>query len=212
MPSVPITGSVWMRPSAASAGSLASDLPIHERSIIVMPSTTHPTRSSRLRRRAGTVAAAAAVALTATIGLGIAPASAAPSTTHDTVSSASTSPAGDPTESKAFNQQYTFTTHWTPVARGGQNVVSIQIVGPSDKWVNGAFRPSYVRCENFPGYRNDLDTDRFVNVFMPPADGFTVVSYPSPNCEGQYPDGFGRIDSAHHSWTVFTRHAPASRR
>ena len=112
---------------------------------------------------------------------------------------------------KAFNQQYTFTTHWTPVNRGGQNVVSIKIIGPSDTWRNGAFRPSFSICENFPNYRNNVNTDSFVNVFMPPADGFTVVSYPGRDCEGQYPDGFGRIDSAHHSWTVFTRHAPASR-
>ncbi|QIS38113.1 hypothetical protein [Clavibacter capsici] len=177
-----------------------------------MPSTTHSTRSSRLRRRAGTLAAAAAVALSATVGLGIAPASAAPSTTHATGSFLSTSPAGDPTESKASSQMYTFTTHWTPVKRGGQNVVSIKIVGPADKAENGGLHSSFVLCETIPNYRNYLDTDAHVNVFLPQADGFTVLSYPGPGC-GDYPytDGFGPIDSIHHSWTVYTRHSPTSR-
>ncbi|MBT1636075.1 MULTISPECIES: hypothetical protein [Clavibacter] len=177
-----------------------------------MPSTTHSTRPSRLRRRAGTVAAAAAVALSATVGLGIAPASAAPSTTHAAESSVSTSPAGDPTESKVATQMYTFTTHWTPVSRGGQNVESFMVAGPSNKWVNGADRPSFHYCETFPNYRNNLDTDSHVNVFIPSEYGTSVVSFPSPNCEGQFVDGFGQIDTVHHSWTLFTRHAPTWRR
>ncbi|QIS38466.1 hypothetical protein [Clavibacter capsici] len=91
-----------------------------------MPSTTPSTRSPRRLRRAGTIAAAATIALSATLGLGIAPASAAPaaavpaSTPVD--ASQITIPGAKPGPAPKWPGplfRFVFQTHWIPVAHGG---------------------------------------------------------------------------------------------
>jgi len=178
-----------------------------------MPSTTHSSRSSRRLRRAGTVAAAAAIAVSATVGLGLAPASAAPASTHGDASHASTTSAGDVTESKAATQRFTFTTHWIPVTRGGHNVLSFGIVGP-DRLVDGNVVPGYYRCVSFAGYRKDIDVERSVTVDLPSSDYLTVGGFSDPGCRGyafSKVGGSGPIDKQHASWTIFSHHAPAPR-
>jgi hypothetical protein len=178
-----------------------------------MPSAMRTTRSPRHLRRAGTIAAAAALALSATVGLGIAPASAAPSTTHGDVSSISTGSAGDVTESKAGTHRITFTTHWIPVARGGQNVLSLGVVGP-DRLVNGNVVPGFYRCVSFGNYQNNIDLVRSVSVDLPSPEYLTVGSFSGSDCNG-FPyskvGGTGGLDGRHASWTIFSHHAPAPR-
>ncbi|MBM7413025.1 hypothetical protein JOE38_002848 [Clavibacter michiganensis] len=177
-----------------------------------MPSTTPSTRSSRRIRRAGTVAAAAAVALSATFGLGIGPASAAPATTPIDASQ-TTVPGAKPGPAAKWPgplYRFVFGTHWTP---GGQNIRSFLVQGYSVRPGGLAFN-DVDECVSYSGYNNRIDDVRYVGVVLPQIYDTTVTSFSEPHCTGfDYGriGGRGPIDRATLDWTLFTRHVPAPR-
>jgi hypothetical protein len=187
-----------------------------------MPSTTPSTRSPRRLRRAGTLAAAATIALSATFGLGIAPASAASAS----AAPASTAPASTPIDASQTTvpgakpgpaakwpgqlYRFVFGTHWTP---GGQNIRSFRVQGYSVRPGGLAFN-DVNECVSYSGYNNRIDDIRFVGVVLPQIAQTTVTSFSGPHCTGfDYGriGGRGPIDRANLDWTLFTRHAPATR-
>jgi len=185
-----------------------------------MRSTMPSTRSSRRLRRAGSVAAAA-IALSATFGLGIAPASAAP---------ASTAPASTPTDASQITVpgakpgpapkwsgplfRFVFQTHWIPVAHGGQNIRSFRVQGYSP--IPGGLAINDVNeCVSYSGYDDKIDDVRYAGVVLPQIYKTTVTSYAGPNCTGYdygKVGGRGPIDKGTLDWTLFTHHGPAPRR
>ncbi|OUE23870.1 hypothetical protein BFL36_07420 [Clavibacter michiganensis] len=182
-----------------------------------MPSTTPSPRSSRRLRRAGTVAAAAAIALSATFGLGIAPASAAP---------AAAAPASTPTDASQITipgakpgpaprwpgaqYRFVFGTHWIPVAHGGQNIRSFRIQGYSVRPEGLAFN-DINECVSFPGYSKNITATSFVGVILPQIYETTVTSFSEPHCTGYdygRVGGSGPIDRSAIDWTLYAHHAP----
>jgi hypothetical protein len=188
-----------------------------------MPSTAHSTRSSRHLRRAGTIAAAAAIALSATVGLGIAPASAAPA------APASVAPASTPTDASQITIpgakpgpapkwsgplfRFVFQTHWIPVAHGGQNIRSFRVQGYSP--IPGGLAINNVNeCVTYSGYSDKIDDVRYAGVVLPQIYKTTVTSFSGPHCTGYdygKVGGSGPIERSHLDWTLFTHHGPAPR-
>jgi hypothetical protein len=185
-----------------------------------MPSTMRPARSSRRLRRAGTVAAAA-IALSATFGLGIAPASAAP---------ASAAPASTPTDASQITipgakpgpapkwpgplYRFVFETHWIPVARGGQNARSFLVHGYSVRPGGTLAYNDVNECVTYLGYHDNIDSYQKAGVVLPVIYDVTVTSFSGPQCTGYdygRVGGRGPIDMSSLSWTLFTHHAPARR-
>jgi hypothetical protein len=189
-----------------------------------MPSTTPSTRSPRRLRRAGTLAAAATIALSATFGLGIAPASATSASTSATPASAA--PASTPIDASQTTvpgarpgpaakwpgqlYRFVFGTHWTP---GGQNIRSFRVQGSSVRPGGLAFN-DVDECVSYSGYNNKINDVRFVGVVLPQIAQTTVTSFSGPHCTGfDYGriGGRGPIDRSNLDWTLFTHHAPATR-
>lgn len=186
-----------------------------------MPSTTPSTRSPRRLRRAGTIAAAATIALSATSGLGIAPASAAPaaavpaSTPVD--ASQITIPGAKPGPAPKWPGplfRFVFQTHWIPVAHGGQNIRSFRVQGYSVR-PGGLAYNDVNECVSYSGYNDRIDDVRYAGVVLPQIYDTTVTSFSGPHCTGYdygRVGGRGPIDRATLDWTLFTHHAPAPRR
>jgi hypothetical protein len=187
-----------------------------------MPVTMTSTRSSRRLQRAGTVAAAAAIALSATFGLGIAPASAesasaapasaAPASTPIDASQTTVPGARPGPAAKWPGQLYRFVfgTHWTP---GGQNIRSFRVQGYSVRPGGLAFN-DVDECVSYSGYNGRINDVRYVGVVLPQIARTTVTSFSGPHCTGvDYGrvGGRGPIDRSNLDWTLFTHHAPAPR-
>ncbi|MFT2752311.1 hypothetical protein [Clavibacter sp. Sh2088] len=190
-----------------------------------MPSTTPSSRSSRRLRRAGTLAAAATIALSATFGLGIAPASA----TTASASPASAAPASTPIDASQTTVpgakpgpapkwpgplfRFVFQTHWTPVAHGGQNIRSFRVQGYS-AIPGGLFINNVNECVSYSGYNDKIDDVRYAGVVLPQIANTTVTSFSGPHCTGYdygRVGGSGPINRGFLDWTLFTHHAPAPR-
>jgi hypothetical protein len=188
-----------------------------------MRSTTPSTRSSRRLRRAGTIAAAAAIALSTTFGLGIAPASAAPTSAATATASIPieasqpTVPGAKPGPAPKWPGQlyrFVFETHWTPVARGGQNARSFLVHGYSVEPNGRVAHLDINECVTYLGYHDNIDSYQKAGVVLPSFDDVTVTSFAGPHCTGfNYGKvgGSGPMNMSTTSWTLFTHHGPAPR-
>lgn len=210
---------LWRRVHGGWTGSLVSSS-TRERSTITRPSTTPSTPSSRRLRRAGTLAAAATIALSATFGLGIAPASAAPaSASTSTDASQITVPGAKPGPAPKWPGplfRFVFQTHWIPVAHGGQNIRSFRVQGHSVRPGGTLAYNDVNECVSYTGYSDKIDDVRYAGVVLPQIYDTTVTSFSGPHCTGYDYDygrvgGRGPIDRQYLDWTIFTHHAPAPR-
>ncbi|OUE28285.1 hypothetical protein [Clavibacter michiganensis] len=152
-----------------------------------MSSATPSTRPSRRLRRAGPVAAGAAIALSAVVGLGIAPASAADAfypfgTDHVRVH-----------------------THWLS---SGVNVRSIRVTGPIIIQ-NGKSHATFDRCFSMGNdYRPGVEKDRTIAIDLP-SNVYTVVGYADGACrisEARTGGGASGVPSSAHDWTISPFH------
>ena len=146
------------------------------------------TPSTRRLRRAGSVAAAAAIALSAAVGFGVAPASAA-------------TPSDVTADSLVHVRIH---THWLA---SGVNVRSIRIVSPViiD---NGHRHSNYDRCFSMGSYRAGIEQDRTIAVDLP-TDNYDVITFAGDACQlsnQRIGGASGPIFSGtYRDWTVFAR-------
>ncbi|OQJ58643.1 hypothetical protein B5P21_01060 [Clavibacter michiganensis subsp. insidiosus] len=154
----------------------------------------HPIRHAR---RACFLAAA--VALSAAVGLGVAPASA---------SEATTTPAAVRNENGSLesslasgrNVQIQFQTHWTP---GGRNVDFISV---------RSTKGSSSHCYSMGASRPGVDMWPFIKVDLPEGT-YDVISYNGSTCDPAYQlaGGHGLINTSGHNWMVHNGSAPTRR-
>jgi ribonuclease HI len=146
------------------------------------------TPSTRRLRRAGSVAAAAAIALSAAVGFGVAPASAA---TDSAVTADSVN-------------HIRVHTHWLA---SGVNVRSIRVVSPVIIQ-NGHRHSNFDRCFSMGNFHGGVEQDRTI-AFDVPTDNYDVITYADGACQAsnqRIGGASGPIYSgAHHDWTVFAR-------